>query len=287
MRTRNKFINPAFVAIIVALLTAGVALLPSDPIALRPQLAQPRAPGEESPAITREQQPVGDGVVTVVDTPSYARPQTSASTELPGPVEPSNSVPGAVEPSSSIEMPRAVEPSGSTQMPSPVERSGSTEMPSAAERLGLTELPSAAESNAVVDAIYRFSARRQGQTLLVEGYVPDERTGDQLIAFARERFFDVAVINQARSHDGAPAGFSAGARFALEQLSFLSSGEALLLDQSIRLSGEALYAETGEQTCAKLTSLAPRGWTGTASIKWRREQAGEDVLPACQSQQSP
>jgi len=124
MRTRNTFINPAFVAIIVALLTTGVAILTSGPIALRPQLAQLRGPGEESPAIAREQQQVGDDVVTVVDTPSYARPQTSASTELPGPVEPSNSVPGAVEPSSSIEMPRAVEPSGSTQMPSPVERSG-------------------------------------------------------------------------------------------------------------------------------------------------------------------
>ena len=37
----------------------------------------------------------------------------------------------------------------------------------------------------MVDRSYRFAARRQGRTLFIEGYVPDERTIEQLLAFAR------------------------------------------------------------------------------------------------------
>ena len=78
-----------------------------------------------------------------------------------------------------------------------------------------------------------------------------------------------------------------GARFALEQLSFLATGEVILRDKSIRLSGEGLYSETAEQTCAKFASLAPGGWNGTASIRWRQEEADENAFPACQSRQMP
>ena len=139
----------------------------------------------------------------------------------------------------------------------------------------------------MVDRSYRFAARRQGRTLFIEGYVPDERTIEQLLAFARERFFNVAVSNQAQLHAGAPSGFMVGARFALEQLSFLATGEVILRDKSIRLSGEGLYSETAEQTCAKFASLAPGGWNGTASIRWRQEGADENAYPACQSRQMP
>jgi hypothetical protein len=169
-------------------------------------------------------------------------------------------------------------------LPSPVERS---ELPRPVEPSVLPELSKAVESNPVVEASYLFAARRQGHFLFVEGYVPDEQTGQELMAFARERFFDVAVINQARAHNGAPMGFSAGARFALEQLSFLASGEALLRDKSIWLSGETHYAQAGEHTCSKIASLAPNGWTGTASINWRQDKADENALSVCQSRPVP
>jgi hypothetical protein len=196
--------------------------------------------------------------------PSGAQQQPSSSIELPGPVEPPSST--SVEGSLSTELPTPNERSASTDFPSPVERS---EFPIPVEPSVLPELPKAVESNPVVEASYLFAARRQGHLLFVEGYVPDEQTAQELMAFARERFLDVAVINQARLHNGAPMGFSAGARFALEQLSFLASGEALLRDKSIWLSGETLYAQAGEHTCSKIASLAPHGWTGTASINWR------------------
>ena len=151
----------------------------------------------------------------------------------------------------------------------------------------MLQSPVAIKSPSVVDRSYRFAARRQGRTLFIEGYVPDERTIEQLLAFARKRFFNVAVSNQAQLHAGAPSGFMAGARFALEQLSFLATGEVILRDKSIRLSGEGLYSETAEQTCAKFASLAPGGWNGTASIRWRQKEADENASPACQSRQMP
>jgi hypothetical protein len=277
MRPPVKFSYAASVTLIVgALLSAGVAFLTYG--ALTPRLVQgsPKS-GQEAPEVTREQQQIGVDVVAVMDPPSDAQLQPSSLTALPG----------AAEPASSTELPTPSAPSSSPQLPSPVERSGLTELPTPVEGSLSPEFPRAVETNPVVDTSYRFAARRQGQTLFVEGYVPDERTGRQLMAFARERFFDVAVVNQARLHDGAPTGFSAGARFALEQLSFLASGEALLRDKSIRLSGEALYLEAGEQTCAKIALFAPHGWTGTASIKWRQENADENALPACQSRHIP
>ena len=207
-------------------------------------------------------------------------------TELPSPSAPGNSteLSSAVASSASPQPPSAVEKLNSSDLPSAVDRNY---LPPPVERLATLQSPDAIKSASAVDRSYRFAARRQGRTLFIEGYVPDERTIEQLLAFAREKFFNVAVSNQAQLQAGAPSGFMAGARFALEQLSFLATGEVVLRDKSMRLFGEGLYSETAEQTCAKFASLAPGGWNGTASIRWRQEGADENAYPACQSRQMP
>ena len=111
----------------------------------------------------------------------------------------------------------------------------------------------------MVDRSYRFAARRQGRTLFIEGYVPDERTIEQLLAFARERFFNVAILNQAQLHAGAPSGFMVGVCFALEQLSFLATGEVILRDKSIRLAGEGLYQRLLSKPARSLRRSRPEG----------------------------
>src|SRR4051812_8377512 len=63
----------------------------------------------------------------------------------------------------------------------------------------MLQSPVAIKSASVIDRSYRFAARRQGRTLFIEGYVPDERTIEQLLAFARERFFNVARKRQMRT----------------------------------------------------------------------------------------
>jgi hypothetical protein len=284
MRRPVRFLRAASVALIAGvLLSVGVAFVTREPRAPTPHSAQGSLEtGEEARGITRERQQIDPDVAAVVAPPSGAQQPPSSSIELPRTVESPSST--ADEGARSPELPATVERSASTDFPTPGERS---ELPLPVEPLVLPELPRPVESNPVVEASYLFAARRQGHTLFVEGYVPDEQTGQELMAFAQERFLDVAVINQARLHDGAPSGFAAGARFALEQLSFLASGEALLRDKTIWLSGEALYPQTGEHTCSKIASLAPHGWTGTASINWRQEKADENAFPACQSGQMP
>jgi hypothetical protein len=278
MRPPVKLVPAASAALIAgALISVGVAFVTGDLSVPAPQLAQGLLKtGEEAPRITRERQQVDSDVVAVVAPPSGAQQQPSSS--IPGTVNPPSST--AIEGSLSPELPAPIERSASTDVPSPVERS---ESPRPVEPSVLPELSKAVENNPVVEVSYLFAARRQGHFLFVEGYVPDEQTGQELMAFARERFFDVAVINQARLHDGAPMGFSAGARFALEQLSFLASGEALLRGKSIWLSGETHYSQAGQHTCSKIASLAPHGWTGTASINWRQEKADENAFSVCQS----
>ena len=321
-----KFVYPAILTLVVGALLSAIVLRTGDPTALNPQLPQGSVKsGEEAPEATRDQQATGGGLVIASaagNSPSSAHRLPSSLPELRSPVGPSSSTEllSPTVPSSSTELLSSTVPSNSTELPSPsapgnstelssaVASSGSPQSPSAVEGSNLSDLPSAVDRNdlpppverlailqspdtiksaSVVDRSYRFAARRQGRTLFIEGYVPDERTIEQLLAFAREKFFNVAVSNQAQLHAGAPSGFMAGARFALEQLSFLATGEVILRDKSIRLSGEGLYSETAEQTCAKFASLAPGGWNGTASIRWRQEEADENASPACQSRQMP
>lgn len=310
-----KFVYPAILTLVVGALLSAVVLRTGDPTALNPQLPQGSAKSGEEAA--KRQQETGGGLVIASaagNIPSSAHRLPSSSPELPSPVGPSSStellsptvpssstallteLPSPSAPGNSTELSSAVASSASPQPPSAVEKLNSSDLPSAVdrnylpppvERLATLQSPDAIKSASAVDRSYRFAARRQGRTLFIEGYVPDERTIEQLLAFARERFFNVAVSNQAQLQAGAPSGFMAGARFALEQLSFLATGEVVLRDKSMRLSGEGLYSETAEQTCAKFASLAPGGWNGTASIRWRQEGADENAYPACQSRQMP
>ena len=310
-----KFVYPAILTLVVGALLSAVVLRTGDPTALNPQLPQGSAKSGEEAA--KRQQETGGGLVIASaagNIPSSAHRLPSSSPELPSPVGPSSStellsqtvpssstallteLPSPSAPGNSTELSSAVASSASPQPPSAVEKLNSSDLPSAVdrnylpppvERLATLQSPDAIKSASAVDRSYHFAARRQGRTLFIEGYVPDERTIEQLLAFARERFFNVAVSNQAQLQAGAPSGFMAGARFALEQLSFLATGEVVLRDKSMRLSGEGLYSETAEQTCAKFASLAPGGWNGTASIRWRQEGADENAYPACQSRQMP
>ena len=309
-----KFVYPAILTLVVGALLSAVVLRTGDPTALNPKLPQGSLKsGEEAPEATRDQQATGGGLVIASaagnsassahrlpsSLPELRSPVgPSSSPELLSPTVPSNSteLPSPSAPGNSTELSGAVASSGSPQSPSAVEGSNLSDLPSGVdrndlprpvERLAILQSPDAIKSASVVDRSYRFAARRQGRTLSIEGYVPDERTIEQLLAFARKRFFNVAVSNQAQLHAGAPSGFMAGARFALEQLSFLATGEVMLRDKSIRLSGEGLYSETAEQTCAKFASLAPGGWNGTASIRWRQEEGDENASPACQSREMP
>jgi hypothetical protein len=122
---------------------------------------------------------------------------------------------------------------------------------------------------------YRLSLRREAGALVLTGFVPDAAVREELASLARERFFQERVVDETRLANGAPPRFLGAARFALDQLSQLASGEAMIAGGSLRLQGEALYAQTAEEIERKVKRKPPAGFKGSAEIRTREVEAGE------------
>src|SRR5215204_4138034 len=224
-----KFVYPAILTLVVGALLSAVVLRTGDPTALNPQLPQGSAKSGEEAAKRQQETGGGLVIASAAgNIPSSAHRLPSSSPELPSPVGPSSStallsptvpssstellsptvpssstallteLPSPSAPGNSTELSSAVASSASPQPPSAVEKLNSSDLPSAVdrnylpppvERLATLQSPDAIKSASAVDRSYRFAARRQGRTLFIEGYVPDERTIEQLLAFARERLW--------------------------------------------------------------------------------------------------
>jgi len=129
--------------------------------------------------------------------------------------------------------------------------------------------PPAPPAPAVALGPYRFSARREAGTLVLSGTVPDAATRDEIVRLAREQFFHERVVDETHVAAGAPPRFRDGARLALGQLAQLASGEATLAGTSLRIRGDALYAQAAEDIRHKTGRNAPAGWAASAEIRTR------------------
>lgn len=143
---------------------------------------------------------------------------------------------------------------------------------------GLTKGP--VELRPAVVVPYRFSARRTADTVVLEGYYPDERARAAILKLVRPRFFGEAILDRGRLADGAPPGFVAGVGVAIEQLSYLAGGEASLTGTALSLRGEALYAQTAERMRETATATAPSGWTVEADIRLKGSGPAAGAAPA-------
>jgi osmotically-inducible protein OsmY len=133
--------------------------------------------------------------------------------------------------------------------------------------------PATVAVTAAVVAPYRFSASRGDGRLVLRGHVPSREARDEIRARIRERFFHERVADETRVADGAPPAFIAGATSAIEALSQLASGEAAVEDATLKVSGEALYAQAAEAMHSRIADAAPAGWRATADVALRDEQA--------------
>jgi hypothetical protein len=116
---------------------------------------------------------------------------------------------------------------------------------------------------------YTFRARRDAGVLTLTGYYPNTETRAAIQHLIGERFLTEQVVDRLRPADGAPQNYLAGVSFGLEHLSRLASGEVAVSGTSLRLSGEALYPQTAEQTMRTLAALSLRGWSGKAEVTLR------------------
>ncbi len=96
-------------------------------------------------------------------------------------------------------------------------------------------------------ALYEFTAIRQGDAVVLDGYVPDAATQARLDALDG---VDASGLELAR---GAPERFQSGVEFVLEALARMSAGEGSMRGTAISLSGRA--ATTADLAALK-TSIA-------------------------------
>ncbi len=102
---------------------------------------------------------------------------------------------------------------------------------------------------------YTWTARREGKSLALSGYYPDEATRVMMGQAVTQRFADLKVDDRTSIASGAPAGFSAAMGMALDQLSRLESGEATIAGGQLTISGVAPEERIANEIKDALTKL--------------------------------
>ena len=128
--------------------------------------------------------------------------------------------------------------------------------------------------------VWRAVKRPDGKLVYV-GSAPDQETSDMLASYLAPTE-GVEIDNRVEVAAGAPEGDWAGiAKFGLDQLRLLDSGEARLRDQELRLSGIAMDDAARIQVSAAVSNIA-EPWTGIARITgpslWSAEHVGDTLV---------
>ncbi len=128
--------------------------------------------------------------------------------------------------------------------------------------------------------VWRAIKSPNGQMTLV-GSAPDVEISNALASYAASDTGAV-VDNRVKPALGVPDGDWAGiARFGMDQLSLLDSGEARLTDLELRLSGVAMEDAARIQAVAAVSGLADP-WSGVADISgpslWKAEHVGDRLV---------
>jgi OOP family OmpA-OmpF porin len=113
------------------------------------------------------------------------------------------------------------------------------------------------------------------------GFAPDAETSNSLASHLNVPE-GAAIDNRVEVASGAPeAGWADMARFGMDQLSLLDTGEAKLTDLELRLRGIAMDDAARIQVSAAVSNIS-EPWTGVAEISgpshWKAEHVGETLV---------
>jgi outer membrane protein OmpA-like peptidoglycan-associated protein len=108
---------------------------------------------------------------------------------------------------------------------------------------------------------YAWSARRDGNRLVIAGLAPNETTRSSILSNARGLFPGVEVVDQMRLARGVPTldTWLTGVNFGLRQLATLRGGEAKLDGLGLSLAGEAPTEAAYRGAKSALQGQLPRG----------------------------
>ncbi len=142
-------------------------------------------------------------------------------------------------------------------------------------------------SQVVPQRPYSWSATRQGEVVMLAGYVPDESTARALVAAAEKALPGAKVEDRQAFAFGAPTGFGAMAASALAELPQLATGKVALDDTRFCLEGRATGPDAYLSLQAALGRLARDGFQAVpctiepsvvSPYRWSVERLAGDVL---------
>ena len=113
---------------------------------------------------------------------------------------------------------------------------------------------------------YRVQLRREADSVVLGGHLPDAATRERVLASLRPKFFHERIVDRSRLAEGAPAGLTEALEVGAEALSVLARGEVRVADRSVTLTGDSLYPQAARRLEASLPRALPAGWQATAAL---------------------
>ena len=108
---------------------------------------------------------------------------------------------------------------------------------------------------------FTWSARSDGKTITLEGYVPSEEARAAILAAAKAAAPGFEIVDRMQVARGAPADFLARATGVLKALAQLGSGEAKLSDGALSFAGQMKAGQTAEDFARSAQGFLPPGLT--------------------------
>ena len=127
---------------------------------------------------------------------------------------------------------------------------------------------------------YEVRIRREADAVVLSGHLPDAGTREAVLDALRPRLFDVAIRDRTRLSDGAPPELAGALSAAVVPLTLLASGDIVVSDRTLRLTGESLYRESARRLNDRGLGALPTGWQGSVSIGVR-DSTNEYDAPTC------
>ena len=119
---------------------------------------------------------------------------------------------------------------------------------------------------------FTWSAKYAGSQLVLSGYVPDEKTRDDLFAHAKATFPKIALVDRLEIAGGAPDAWIATAKTGLDQLYQLKDGSAEMRGKELLLSGTADDEDTAQAVRNAMKAGAAPGYKVSDNIKAPKPQ---------------
>ncbi len=112
-----------------------------------------------------------------------------------------------------------------------------------------------------VERPYVWQAAREGNSLVVSGFVPSEPARTQVVAAAKSALGGGRVVDQLKIATGLPAtvDFGAASSFALSQLGQMRTGSAKLTDGNLEIEGELVDAAAYRAVTVATSGTLPGG----------------------------